>query len=213
MAIPRVLKESGFLTTTEAAIIVGVHRATIWNAIQQKHLRSRLIGNSMALSVKDVENYRDNWRRGEVTSTSRSPAKKGRPLLPATVRRRAAEAAKIAAEAEAKVKAAKAAKKKAARAAKAAEEDLQNEAVALSRCAPVLDATFADEVMQRSPWYGAPLSESTAGPTMTNCSKCSGEIPDNEAQMCTACGADGLGNCCIGVDDHVCARIPDEDGE
>lgn len=39
---------------------------------------------------------------------------------------------------------------------------------------------------------------------MTNCSHCTKEIPDDEAQKCEHCGEDGLGNCCIGVADHNC---------
>lgn len=83
MAIPAIFKEKGWMTTTEAAIVVGVHRATIWNAVQQQHLPSKMVGNSLALEPADVITYRDNWRRGKVTSTSATPAKKGRPRLTA----------------------------------------------------------------------------------------------------------------------------------
>lgn len=67
------------MTTSEAAAIVGVHRATIWNAIQQGHIPRKLIGNSSALDPKDVAIFRDNYLHLRVTSTSATPAKKGRP--------------------------------------------------------------------------------------------------------------------------------------
>lgn len=45
---------------------------------------------------------------------------------------------------------------------------------------------------------------------MATCSLCSQDVPDDEIQCCERCGTDGLGNCCIGVDDHPCTVEPSE---
>lgn len=45
----------------------------------------------------------------------------------------------------------------------------------------------------------------------TNCENCGQEIPTNEVQTCEVCGMDGLGNCCIGVEDHPCEDAEEED--
>lgn len=41
---------------------------------------------------------------------------------------------------------------------------------------------------------------------MTSCENCSRTIEIREVQQCLICHTDGLGNCCIGVDDHNCAQ-------
>lgn len=45
----------------------------------------------------------------------------------------------------------------------------------------------------------------------TNCENCGAEIDEDEAQQCEVCGMDGLGNCCIGIDDHPCEDAEIED--
>lgn len=42
------------------------------------------------------------------------------------------------------------------------------------------------------------------------CENCANEF-DGEAQKCDECGMDGLGNCCIGVADHLCEDGDDDD--
>ena len=36
------------------------------------------------------------------------------------------------------------------------------------------------------------------------CSGCGIDIPENEVQKCEDCDLDGLGNCCIAPEEHVC---------
>lgn len=43
------------------------------------------------------------------------------------------------------------------------------------------------------------------------CENCGEEVPENEIQSCEKCGVDGLGNCCIGIEDHVCDDAEEED--
>ncbi len=45
----------------------------------------------------------------------------------------------------------------------------------------------------------------------TICESCGEEIPEEEAQTCEVCGMEGLGGCCIGVDDHPCEDAEVED--
>jgi len=108
MAIPGILKTLGLMTTSEAADTIGIHRNTIWNAIKQNHIRSRKIGNSIALRPKDVAKFRAKYLSGAVTTTSKRPKKKGRPRDSAAVRAAKAKAVKQAKAA--KVEAAKLAK-------------------------------------------------------------------------------------------------------
>lgn len=68
------------MTTTEAAATIGIHRNTMWNAINQGHIPATKIGNAIALDPKDVAAFRARYLRGEVTTTSVEPKKKGRPL-------------------------------------------------------------------------------------------------------------------------------------
>jgi excisionase family DNA binding protein len=79
MAIPGTLKQMGYLTTSEAAATIGIHRNTIWNAIKNGHIPSRKIGNTIGLVEADVTAFRDRYLRGEVTTTSATPKPKGRP--------------------------------------------------------------------------------------------------------------------------------------
>jgi excisionase family DNA binding protein len=79
MATPGILKTMGLMTTSEAADTIGIHRNTIWNAIKQGHIPANKIGNAIALDPKDVAEFRAKYLRGEVTTTSPEPAKKGRP--------------------------------------------------------------------------------------------------------------------------------------
>jgi len=81
MATPSILKSMGnVMTTTEAAATIGVHRNTIWNAIKIGHIPYLKIGNAIVLDPEDVKLFRARYLRGEVTSTSVDPAKRGRPL-------------------------------------------------------------------------------------------------------------------------------------
>jgi excisionase family DNA binding protein len=80
MATPGIFKLQGLMTTSEAAKTIGVHRNTIWNAINQGHIPSNKIGNAIALDPKDVADFRARYLRGEITSTAPAPKKKGRPL-------------------------------------------------------------------------------------------------------------------------------------
>ena len=41
------------------------------------------------------------------------------------------------------------------------------------------------------------------------CSACLADIKEEEVQKCWTCGMDGLGNCCIGTDDHRCTAVDD----
>ena len=85
MAIPGTLRQMGFLTTSEAARTIGIHRNTIWNAIKNGHIPSRKIGNTIGLTEADVRAFRERYLRGEVTTTSVSPKPKGRPRKVASV--------------------------------------------------------------------------------------------------------------------------------
>lgn len=168
------------MTTSEAAAIVGVHRATIWNAIQQGHIPRKLIGNSSALDPKDVATFRDNYLRLKVTSTSATPAKKGRPLGSKNLHRVAVEPAPV--------------------------EELPR---LITKNKDFIGEIVAERTL-KNPQFPDLVAEAEAQrASVTNCSACSGEIPDTEVQMCEHCGEDGLGNCCIGVGDHDCVRPSD----
>ncbi len=45
------------------------------------------------------------------------------------------------------------------------------------------------------------------------CENCGKEIPLAEVQTCEVCDQEGLGNCCIGVDDHPCEDAEEADDE
>jgi len=92
MATPSILKSMGnVMTTTEAAATIGVHRNTIWNAIKIGHIPYLKIGNAIVLDPEDVKLFRARYLRGEVTSTSVDPAKRGRPLKVMTMAEAAVE--------------------------------------------------------------------------------------------------------------------------
>lgn len=44
---------------------------------------------------------------------------------------------------------------------------------------------------------------------MTNCSRCTKEIDDDDVQNCTECGEDGLCAACMG--DHTCESPEDSE--
>lgn len=165
------------MTTSEAAAIVGVHRATIWNAIQQGHIPRKLIGNSSALDPKDVAIFRDNYLRLKVTSTSATPAKKGRPLGSKNLHRVVVEPA-APADFVAEI---------------IAERTRENPefpgllAGAEARRVAPLDFNVHAPLLVKAPAEEPPAS------SVTNCSACSKEILDTEVQMCSECGEDGLG--------------------
>lgn len=45
------------------------------------------------------------------------------------------------------------------------------------------------------------------------CENCGQEIPANEVQTCEVCNMDGLGNCCIGTEDHPCEDAEEADDD
>lgn len=193
MATPGVFKELGLMTTSEAAALVGVHRATIWNAIQQGHIPTKLIGNSNALRLEDVATFRDNYLRFKVTSTSATPAKKGRPLGSKNLHRVVVEPAPPPVEELPRLITKN----------KDFVEEAPAEPVAVELVDP-LTSCYLSAFRMRT--YSLAPTEAAS---VTNCSACSGEILDTEVQMCEHCGEDGLGNCCIGIGDHDCVRPSD----
>ena len=71
------------MTTSQAALIVGIHRNTLWNAIRKKQLKAVLIGNAVALKKKDVIRFRDLYIRGKIVpppppAMKKTPTKKPR---------------------------------------------------------------------------------------------------------------------------------------